>query len=221
MARIIGLEWTRGADYECVPSPKEKSAQVIRQIGKRETPVRPFDSPELYLVFSNLDGTAGACLSFARDVGLLTTRAGDSAVERLDFWQREIKKMKSLISVLDAGTAQPGGIVRTANSRMVRFKATSINAVLESRPKLNKQGRPIFDPHNPDNRPVLILEPQNLLEGMLLQLAQRVATEGSIYICKQCTKAFEAGVGEGRRSIAKFCSERCKNRYHYLRRIGK
>jgi hypothetical protein len=217
MAQIVGLEWTRGADYECVPS---RSAQVIRQVGKEQAPVRPLDNPELYLSFSNTDPAAASILTFARNYGLLTRRAGAGAFERLDFWQREIKKIKGLISLLAVKDAVPGGIIRTANSRMVRFKATSINVVLESRPKLEK-GRPIFDPDNPNNRPVLVLEPQNLRDGMLLQLAQRVATEGSIYICKQCAKPFEAGVGESRRSIAQFCTERCKNRYHYLRRIGK
>jgi hypothetical protein len=221
MAQIIGLDWTRGADYECVPSPKEKSAQIIRQIGKEKIPVWPLNNPQLYLAFANLDGTAGACLTFARDVGLLATRASAGAFERLDVWQREIKKMKSLISMLGAKENPPGGIIRTANSRMVRFEATSIKVILESRPRLDKDDRPIFDPNNPDNRPVLVLQPQSLREGMQLQLAQRVATEGSIYICKQCAKPFEAGVGEGRRSIAQFCSQRCKNRYHYLRRIGK
>jgi hypothetical protein len=220
MAQIIGLEWTCGVDYECPPLSTEKSTPVIRQIGKNET-VWPLDNPGLYLAFANLDRNAGACLTFAREFGLLTTRGSDGAVERLDFWQREIKKMKSLISMLGAGDDTPGGVVRTANSRMVKFKATSIDVVLESRPKLDQRGRAIPDPHNPNNRPVLVLQPQNLLEGMFLQLAQRVATEGSIYICKQCTKAFEAGVGKGRRSIAEFCSESCKNRYHYLRRIGK
>jgi hypothetical protein len=221
MAQIIGLEWTCGADYECVPLSTEKSAPVIRQIGRKEIPVRPLDNPGLYLAFANLDRDAVACLTFAREFGLLRTEAHDGAAERLDLWQREIRKMKSLTSMLGAGDDTPGGVIRTANSRMVKFKATSIDVVLESRPKLDQRGRAIPDPHNPNNRPVLVLQPQNLLEGMFLQLAQRVATEGSIYICKQCAKAFEAGVGESRRSIAQFCTERCKNRYHYLRRIGK
>jgi hypothetical protein len=220
MAQIIGLEWTCGADYECVPLSTEKSALVIRQIGKKEIPVRPLDDPERYLTFANLKGSAGV-LTFAREFGLLTTPASDGAFERLDSWQREIKRTKGLISMLGAGDETPGGVIRTANSRMVKFKATSIDVFLESRPKLDQRGRAIPDPHNPNNRPVLVLQPQNLLEGMLLQLAQRVATEGSIYICKQCANAFAAGVGESRRSIAVFCSERCKNRYHYLRRIGK
>jgi hypothetical protein len=215
------LEWTCGADYECAPLSTEKSTLVIRQIGKKEIPVQPLDNPGLYLAFANLDRDAEACLTFAREFGLLTTPASDGAVERLDFWQREIRKMKGLISILGAGDDTPGGVIRTANSRMVKFEATKIGVVLESRPKLDRRGRAIPDPHNPNNRPVLVLQPQNLREGMLLQLAQRVATEGSIYICKQCAKAFEAGVGESRRSIAVFCSERCKNRYHYLRRIGK
>jgi hypothetical protein len=36
--------------------------------------------------------------------------------------------------------------------------------------------------------------------------------------CDQCGKSFTRGQGGDRRSIAKFCSEKCKNRFHYVRR---
>jgi hypothetical protein len=42
-----------------------------------------------------------------------------------------------------------------------------------------------------------------------------------VHECKQCGIPFERGsngTGEHRRTIAIFCSEKCKNRFHYLKR---
>jgi hypothetical protein len=206
----IGFEWTRGLAYECAPSPGDKTIRIIRQTGKRDRPFAPLSiatEKPLYLRFANLDGSSDACLGFARAWGLITLPAAMGASEKLDGWQREIKKMKSLISMLGATSDQPGGIVHTANSRRIRFKMTSLDVALLSR--------------EPGSRPALVLQPRNLLDAMHLQLAKFVATDGSVRACRQCGEWFEAGPGDARRSIAIFCTERCKNRHHYLRRIGK
>ena len=65
----------------------------------------------------------------------------------------------------------------------------------------------------PGSRPALVLQPRNLLDAMHLQLAKFVATDGSIRACRQCGEWFVSGLGDARRSIAIFCSERCKNRH--------
>jgi hypothetical protein len=159
------------------------------------------------LRFANLDGSADQCLGFARAWGLLTKPASAGASEPLDLWQHEIRKMKSLVSVLDATSDRPGGIVRTTGSRRIRFDITSIDVALLS--------------HEPGTRPALILRPRTLLNAMHLQMATSVASGGSVRACAQCGEWFEAGSSNARRSIAIFCSTRCKNRHNYLRRIGK
>jgi hypothetical protein len=141
---------------------------------------------------------------------LLRTHASAGAGERLDDWQREIRKMQGAMSFLKATDEQPGGGVRTANSRRVRFKMTSIDVALLSGPSDAQS--------NNFGRPTLVLQPQNLLDGMYLQLAKFVAGDGSLQVCKQCGEWFERGATEARRSIAIFCSEKCKNRFHYLER---
>ena len=209
----IGFEWTRGLAYECV---KDDGAQIIRQTGKTEKPNPPFqplimggDKP-LYARFGELDGSVEACLRFVTSFGLLKTPASVGAAERLDEWQREIKKTRSQMSMLSATSEQPGGIVRTANSSRVRLKMTTIDVALLSGPS---------DPMgNNFSRPMLMLQPKNLLDAMHLQLAKFVASDGSLQVCKQCGEWFERGATESRRSIAIFCSEKCKNRFHYLER---
>jgi hypothetical protein len=209
----IGFEWTRALAYECV---KDDGAQIIRQTGKKEKMDRPFEplmiggEKPLYARFAKLDGSVDSCLDFAKAWGLLKTEAQVGAVERLDDWQREIKKLQSLMSTLEATSERPGGIVRTANSRRVRMSMTSIDVSLLSGPPDGPGAAP--------GRPTLVLRPKNLVDAMYLQLAKFVASDGSLQVCKQCGEWFERGATESRRSIAIFCSEKCKNRFHYLER---
>jgi|ERR1700730_1648238 hypothetical protein len=206
----IGFEWTRGRTYECVPSANDKAVRVIRQVGRGRDNFRPLEikrSSKPYLEFANLDGSPEKCIAFASTFGLLTLPARTGAEERLNFWQREIKKMKGSIAMFDATSDRPGGILRTVASRRVNAKMASIDVWLEC--------------PDPNARPVLVWKPHSLLDAMLLQLAQTIAGSGSIHICKQCGNFFEAGSNEGRRSIAVFCTESCKNRHHYQRRAGK
>jgi hypothetical protein len=210
MPMNIGFEWTRGRTYECGPSISNKAARVIRQVGRGSDAFRPLEIKRVskpYLEFANLSGTPEQCIKFASTFGLLTLPARNGAEERLDFWQREIKKMKGSIAMFEATSDQPGGILRTVASRRVNAKMASIDVWLEC--------------PDPNARPVLIWKPRSLLDAMLLQLAQTIAGSGSIHVCKQCGNFFEAGSNEGRRSIAVFCSESCKNRHHYLKRVGK
>jgi len=209
MAKLaIDFEWTRrradgGIGYECVD-------QKIRQVGRPSEKLRPLEiHPTLYLDFAKLSAapakplTAEAiaeCVKFAKTWGLLTMHAREGAEEDLHLWQREIKKMKGLIAMAP--------MIRTANSRRVRAHVTSVDISLESR--------------LPDARPALVLQARTLLDAMLVQFAQSTASGNSLHVCAQCGEWFEVGAGaDAKRSVAKFCSDRCRNRHHYERRIGK
>jgi hypothetical protein len=206
----IGFEWTRGLEYELVG---EGAVRAIRQVSLKSERYQPlsFDSKTpLYARFAKLDGSPESCLQCARAWGLLRTRATPDAVEPISDWQREIKKMRSTMSILATADEKPGGAVRTANSRRTRFKLTSIDVALIS-------GELDYRDEN-SGRPILVLQPRTLLDAMHLQLGKFVASDGSLQVCKQCGEWFERGASESRRSIAIFCSEKCKNRFHYLER---
>jgi hypothetical protein len=197
----IGFEWSRGHAYECVPS---KTGMAIRQIGKGKSYFEPLKVPldsGLAVTFANLDldFSAEKCVGFAHSFGLLTLPARIGAAESLDDWRRKIKEMRSLISMT--------GMVRTANSRRVRMNITRIQVALES--------------GLPDTKPALILQPETLFDAMKLQWAQSKKSGSSVYVCEYCDKWFERG-GEAKRSDAKFCSDPCRNKFHYeQRRAGK
>jgi hypothetical protein len=197
----VEFEWSRGRSYECGPSINDKTTEMIRQPGRardRFSPLGIQKEQPLYLTFASLDGSPDACVSFASAWGLLATPAKAGAEEPLATWQREIKKMKSLISVV--------GMVRTANSRRVQMRMTSIDVALVS--------------GAPGANPALILQPRTLLDAMIVQLAQSQASGASLHTCAQCGIWFEVG-GEAKRSVARFHSDACRNRFHYAQKIKK
>jgi hypothetical protein len=192
----LEFEWTRGHAYEFGPSLNDATVQVIRQSGRGRDRVYPLGIQKeqpLYLTFAMLDGSPSACAAFASAWGLLATPAKTGAAEPLSDWQREIKKMKSLVRMV--------GMVRTANSRRVQMRMTSIDVSLISGALGAKRA--------------LILQPRTLLDAMIVQLAQTQASGASLHTCAQCGLWFEVG-GNAKRSVAKFCSVACKNRFNYL-----
>jgi hypothetical protein len=75
----------------------------------------------------------------------------------------------------------------------------------------------------PDGRPTLSLRPQNLIDAMRIQLAQSIASGNLINVCPICGAWFEKGGrgGSAKRSIARFCSDKCRNQFHNERRASK
>jgi hypothetical protein len=60
-------------------------------------------------------------------------------------------------------------------------------------------------------------EPSNLLDALWLQFAQAVS-KGLANRCEQCGKVYATGPDTKRRRHTKFCSVKCKTKYHSLKR---
>jgi len=198
----IGLRWSKARAYEMA---NVKGAQLIRPVGERRYPVEPFKivgNEPLHVRFANL-GSEKSCVEFANAYGLL--KSSDEA-ERLHEWKREIENVKMLASGLQLQVNEdtPGGITLLGSSRKAPVELTSVAAIIV--------------PGSSGKRPKLSLEPKKLLDAMYLQLGLFLSTDGSLQSCKQCGKWFERGTTKARRSIAVFCSEKCKNRFHYVER---
>jgi hypothetical protein len=191
MTTIFEFKWPR--PRECALDGK-----AVRQVGSgRDVDWEPLKHvPDLYLRLAELDGSGEACAEFATKYGLLVTPAKTGAAEPVENWQREIRKMKSLISV--------AGMARTANSRRVLVRVTEVAVALLS-------GEP-----GGDVKPALVLQPKTLLAAMQVQLASAQAGGAALQTCAQCGHWFEVG-GAAKRSIAKFCSDKCRLRAHYER----
>jgi hypothetical protein len=189
----IDFEWGVGHRYECVVD--EEAKRVIRQTSHRRDLKRPLQTfSELYLAFAKLDGSPEACLNFARSWGLLRPTAKLGASERLDDWKRGINEMRDWVNV--AGYVEMGGI---------RARMTKVDVELVSGEPGAK--RPMF----------MRLRPATLFDAMIVQLAQSQAGGASLHTCAQCRHWFEVGAS-GKRTVAKFCSVPCRNRFHYEQR---
>jgi hypothetical protein len=185
----IDFEWSVGRCYECVVD--EEAKLVVRQTSRQLDLKRPLQTfSELYLAFAKLDGSPEACLKFARLWGLLRQPAKLGASERLDDWKREINEMRHLVNA--AGFVQMGGI---------RARMAKVDVELVS-------GEP---------GAFMRLHPATLFDAMIVQLVQSQASGASLQTCGQCGRWFEVGAA-GKRKVAKFCSDRCRNRFHYVQR---
>jgi hypothetical protein len=60
-------------------------------------------------------------------------------------------------------------------------------------------------------------EPSNLLDALWLQFAQ-ATSKGLANRCEQCGKLYATGPDTKRRRHTKFCSVKCKTKYHSLKR---
>jgi hypothetical protein len=186
----INFQWTRSLLYECGTIG---SRRHIKPVGrKRDSPFEPLTidgEKPLYLRFAALDESEEACLDFARRGGLLRTES-QTAAESLDDWRQEIRGMRGMIAAMSDESRHGQTIKITSLDVFLRMGAA-------------------------DKRSVPLILPGNLISAMYLQLA---SSDGSIGVCKHCGEWLERGATESRRSIAIFCSEKCKNRFHYLER---
>jgi hypothetical protein len=204
----IDFKWLTAGAYEWVDLKGEK---ILRPIGDQRHPVWPYKiegKNPLYIRFAELDGSEKSCLKFAAAYGPLTEQRRGEA-ETLSGWRREIRKIVGAMRMLGVQDTAPGGILRSKGTRRVNAPLPSISVTLLPGD---------IDVDGNVGRPKLLLGPTNLLEAMYLQLGKFVAGDGILRTCKQCDGWFECGATESRRSIAVFCEEKCKNRFHYLER---
>jgi hypothetical protein len=193
----IDFTWTRAFARSPGEPAYECSHGKIRQVGRGKQQFSPFAQGDLFLEFSQLDGSEGACVGFAEKWGLLEHHAyskGELPFEEISKWRAAIRTMKINVRMLPQ-------VIRIGNSRGTFAKVGKVDVLL-------------VPGVGPGASPVLVMEPGDLLQAMNLQMAQFVAGGGVPSICRECGRAFGAG-GAGKRSDAKFCSDSCRNRFHY------
>jgi hypothetical protein len=196
----ISFQWTRFHAYEIAKSGERKMLRPTGRKSEEFFPLKIETEKPLYLRFSELDGSEEACLEFARRWGLLKSTKASQA-EFIDDWRREIREMQMAIAFVADGEKPKKPESADA------WKVTDLDVLLVPQASADN-----------GKRFALLLQPRNLFEAMRLQLAQSVSGGGTIRRCKQCGSWFETGASESRRSIAVFCWEKCKNRFHYLER---
>jgi len=213
MAAInIDFPWSRGRTYKVIEPTLQSSdfaARIdephIQQTGRTEPLERPLlHNPHLYLDFAQLDGSSESCRRFAEKWGLLRTHAEVGAHEPLSYWCDQIRTMHESVE----------GLRRAIEEQLLPPLGAFITDEIELFVVLDKL----------DGRPALSFKPRSLVKAMRIQLAQSIASGKSIEVCQNCNRWFEVG-GRGpgtKRAKTKFCSDKCRNDFHYdQRRVKK
>jgi hypothetical protein len=78
-------------------------------------------------------------------------------------------------------------------------------------------------PGKPHGRAVHSFRPGVLRDAMRIQLSQSIVSGNAVNVCPVCGNWFERGGrgGDVKRSIARFCSDRCRNAFHNKQRASK
>jgi hypothetical protein len=201
----IDFEWSRAYSTRSGAAPYAIKSGKIVQIGERKQSYSPLKFGGLYLEFSRLDSTPEACLAFAEKYGLLCAPARLAArpSEELSFWRSEIKRMRLNIQSL------PTAIVRVDFSPRggMYARVGRMNVLLVAGPV----GAP----------PVMVIEPEDLLQAMNLEMAHFVSGGGLLIPCRNCGLLFQAGRAGGKRTIAQFHNDECRNAFHNAKRSSK
>jgi hypothetical protein len=203
---FIDFPWERGRQYECVKRRRKRSEfaaaayevddRVIRQMDEANDSIRPLEvRGRLYLDFAELDGSPEKCIQFAQSWGLLgIPHAHAGAEERLSDWRSAIAHMKDAINGLRRAFDQKHPIVSAFGAAIVPVKAKLI---------ADKHGLPRW-----------AFQPETLVDAMRLQAAQAIVSGRAVHVCEQCGSWFESGAN-AKRSIARFCSDKCRAKFHY------
>jgi hypothetical protein len=176
------------------------------------------ENPVLFRRFALLPDTAAACIEFANEYGLLfgvdyreiepvdRARLEDPSRpaffefdrDSIDEWSRQIRRLQRLVERWDR--ARAAGESTAPYWEDLRRPQLTVDLVLRS------------------GRPGICLQPDCLLSGIDLQFYQAVAGMTELRACEQCGDWFECGPGGGRRTVSRFCSDRCRFNFHNERR---
>jgi hypothetical protein len=208
----------------------------------------------LFREFSALKPTEAEVRTFANMFGLLeaepnldppSTRSPLRVHgEDLNFWKIEIERMKFAVDLWDAWLTDDRQNLVRPMAKAVRYRSRfglspgfhpndidiaidAIETISETTDQnLAQRVRTRFVAQGNSLRPKVILEPQSLLGAMWLQFAAAVDARKAFLKCARCGAPFEVSRDvAGRRTDARFCSDRCRVGYYrdridQARRLG-
>jgi hypothetical protein len=204
----IDLEWPVASQYVLRPVAPAGSAKKELALYPADdatiTYRRPLErEPTLYAKFARLDGSQQSCLNFAQKYGLLAvSRYPDyfdlSQIETLSFWRAHIKSIRKIIALCELGHSNPAEAFRQfGKHEFPLYGDLELSLSIKS----------------PRTPPSIDVRSTYLLAAIELQAIQSIIAGRKSVQCIECSKFYEIG-GGARRSLSKFCSQRCKDTYH-------
>ena len=201
----IDLEWPVASRYVLRPvagagSTKSEFALYPAE-GASIAYRRPLEgAPSLYAQFAKLDGSKRSCLNFAHQHGLLSVSRypdGFYDMETLSIWRGHIESIRNIVAFCELGRSNPVEVFRRFKKHAFSLYGVELFLSIKS----------------PRTPPSIDVRPTFLLAAIELQAIQSLIAGHKVIQCIECSSWFEIGSG-ARRSLAKFCSRRCKDTYH-------
>jgi hypothetical protein len=195
----IDLDWQVASRYELrevVRSEGETEIAICPAQGATVTLQRPIEqSLGLYIELAGLDGSEQSCLEFAHKYGLLI----NSDAQGLSHWMMCVEDLRHTISICQLGSSNP-------RQAWKQFGNQEHDLAISFTPVIAMQG--------PLAPPLFLLRYTSLFDAIEFQAVQSILGGRMPMQCLECSTWFEIGGGGRRRSQAKFCSRRCKDRFH-------
>jgi hypothetical protein len=200
----LDFEWPVATEYvvRAATGPRGDRAIYVAKNATYTLRKPLVENPKLYLEFANLDGSESACLKFAHEYGAMSDLRypgqQPGVFDALSQWKGHIRNLQGLIRLCELGRARPAEAFRQFGKRDRRlYGGLEAYVSIES----------------PKAPPTLKIRCEYLLAGIELQAVQSILSGHTTVKCIECSRWFEIGAG-ARRSQSKFCSTRCKDKYH-------
>lgn len=157
-------------------------------------------------------------LDFAQVWGLLSYDADDERIER---WAETHRNMAAVDRVWrDYKSAEISGTLHD-RLKFGRALANELKRRHNIRPRLLEWTiESDQDSGKPQLRFMPLQRDPSLLDGMWWQLGLAIAQGNDVYHCDQCSQPF-VRTGRGGRASARFCSAKCRDKFHNDRRAGR
>jgi len=186
--------------------PKMADVRKLRIVGRggKKITYRPFESfPSLCVQFSKVK-TPSDLLGFIEKFGLL--HSDRPIIEHDD------NAAGGKGEDVGAGLAA-AGTFRILLAAKTKGPAALREAVRTNHGPILGAARVVLRPDHTNGARIAI-EAHSLLDGMWLQLGQKLASNATFRSCLHCHQWFEAGPGTGRRLDAKYCSDDHRIEYY-------
>jgi hypothetical protein len=176
---------------------------IIAPVDDQTCAVDPLNIGNLYLVFAQLSGEAGACVTFACSWGLLSRPRPGIRGEPFDFWRREIESLRTAVEL---AADDPTRVCQYVPPDPMAPFPPRLDVWLVSR------GGP--------RATSLMLRPTSLIDALWLQFFAALAGDREIKACERCGLWFERGASSERGRKARFCTDKCRMDFHNEQRKG-
>jgi hypothetical protein len=175
------------------------------------------ENPDLFRRFALLPETPAGCIEFANEHGLLfgvgyepicsvdrdpAREPGEFCMEvprdSIGEWLQQIRRLRRLVDGWNR--ARKAGETTALDYRDMRSPRLVVDLIARA------------------GKPGLSQRPDCLLSAIDLQFYQAVAGMTDLRECEECGDWFECGPGGGRRTVSRFCTSRCRDKFHNKRR---